>query len=88
MDDSRLDETHFWCIVTTLPKIRILIDSARDQTRDFGDLFEIGPEDKRKACGECRSRLHGWESKLGDVITASLSHSAGAGRSCIKLTCH
>ena len=48
MDKSRFQETKPWCVVSTLPKVGVLVDSTRDETWYLVDQLEVRSEDERK----------------------------------------
>lgn len=76
MDDCRLWKLHLWSIVTALAEIRILIDSAGNETWYFGDLFGVVTEDEREASGEGGGRLQCWEMEFRNVIAICKPESA------------
>jgi len=68
VDNGWFDETNSRGVIAALPKIRVLVDGAGDQTGNFGDFLGIGAEDEGEAGGEGGGGLHGWESELGNVV--------------------
>ena len=68
MDDCGLDVPDARGVVAALAEIRVLIDSAGDQTGDLCDFLWIGAEDEGEAGGEGGCGLRCWEGELGDVV--------------------
>ena len=68
VDDGWFDETDSGRVVPALPEIRVLVDGAGDQTRDFDDFFGIGAEDEGEARGKGGGGLRGWKGKFGDIV--------------------
>lgn len=68
MDQRRFLVLHLFGVLTTLPEIRILVDCARDQTRDGRDLLSIRAKDMREAGGEGRGGLSRTEMEFTNVV--------------------
>lgn len=72
MNDCRFDVIQAGCDVAALSKIGVLVDGTGNEAGYFGYFLGFRAEDERKTGGEGGRRLHGRESKFGNVVATKV----------------
>ena len=79
MDQRGFLELHLLCVLSTLAKVRVLINGTRDQARDRLDFFLVRAEDVREAGGKRGGGLCCAEEVFTDIVAVVEAEGAPHG---------
>lgn len=88
--ENRVDQSgflvlHLLCVLATLPEVRVLVDSARNQTGDRRNLLPVGTKNMRETGRKGSSRLSGAKMELPDIVAVIESKGPSYGVDCDPL---